>query len=403
MKSACMKSLARPDWNLIAAGWALVNFFLFQEYGVKVVNDSRMYLYLAEGVRDSGPGFVNDHYRWYFTYILLIAGVQGLGGSYGSIVLVQVLLSGLSLVFLYKATRLVSSGRYTPLLAVLMYLFWIKVSMWNMYLLTESIHLSLLIMTFYWLLRLRASRDALIPFMLSFMLFFFTRPSAVIFLAAAAGMVVVTAWGKPWPGKRYLKPAGIAGVLLLALLINRMLDTFLLLENYARGELVYGISTFETYRYRDLLTLEVPAGLHLPEHGGALMNILSFIVHNPLFFAKLFLGKLLLLLVHAKPYNSLLHNVLIACTLYPLYFFATLGLGRIGGKALQVFFIAFFAGTMLMVALTVEDWDGRFLMPVMPFLCILGAEGFRRVGGAIGLSEIKPLAGNGVHGGAEQA
>jgi hypothetical protein len=86
--------------------------------------------------------------------------------------------------------------------------------------------------------------------------------------------------------------------------------------------------------------------------------------------------KLALFFGHVKPYFSLLHNAYIAIVLYPLYFFAYRACRSVRfNRSALVFLLSFVGVQGATVMVTTENWDGRFLMPALPFIFILSAFG----------------------------
>jgi hypothetical protein len=161
-------------------------------------------------------------------------------------------------------------------------------------------------------------------------------------------------------------------ILLLAcfFLLNNMLSQFTLVESYAKGEVIYP---------NIRLGVEVPNDLMIPDTSlSPLARLGMFVFYNPFYFAKITLLKLFLFLANVKPYFSWLHNLLITLVLYPLYIFAFLGFKHFHDKICGKYFIlGFILAQCLTVMLTTENWDGRFLIPILPFILILSAMGIQ--------------------------
>lgn len=144
-----------------------------------------------------------------------------------------------------------------------------------------------------------------------------------------------------------------------------MLADYELIESYASGELVYP----------NAVSYEPPDNLLIPEKSySPLLQIMLFAVNNPLYFLKLLFTKLFLFFGNIKPYFSILHNALIVIVLYPAYYLAARGYKSIKGHSREkIFILTFIAFQALTVALASENWDGRFLIPVLPFVFILAS------------------------------
>ncbi|MCA6404672.1 MAG: hypothetical protein IM594_03590 [Cytophagales bacterium] len=148
-----------------------------------------------------------------------------------------------------------------------------------------------------------------------------------------------------------------------------MLEGGDLIDSYARGEVIYpNIS----------IGLEIPADLIIPpKNEPAFARLFTFAFDNPVYFAKLSFYKLILFIGNVKPYFSPIHNSIIVLILYPIYIFAIIGYFRFGKTQYEKYFIlGYVASLALTISLTSENWDGRFLVPVLPFIFLLASHGF---------------------------
>lgn len=299
---------------------------------------------------------------WYTSYIALLAVILGLGGNYVWVVGVQIMLSGVAAVFLAWAIRKVTGDARIAFVAVLLYLAWVKIHQWNIFIYTESLFTSLAIISFAtWVLSQRPWQFVLSGLLI--VLAFFARPTGFSFLAGwlVYGLVALPLRQKfKWLAGLALLSAGL-------LLLNFMLKDFVLVESYARGEIIYPDIT---------LGLQPPADIQLPDDEyGSLVRLGLFIWYQPDYFTIISLTKLLLFFANVKPYFSLLHNAMIVLLLYPLYYFAVLGYRYFPAKKLRFFLLGFIGSQAATVMLTTNDWDGRFLVPVLAFVFILSAVG----------------------------
>lgn len=121
--------------------------------------------------------------------------------------------------------------------------------------------------------------------------------------------------------------------------------------------------------------------LVLPPGGlGQMSRVLHFAGHNPGFLARLMAGKLLVFFSSVKPYYSLGHRLISVLVLWPLYYLAFRG-----ARQARVWLPAraFLIGVPLLqagvVMLTVDDYDVRFLAPVLPFIFVLAALELQRL------------------------
>jgi hypothetical protein len=147
-----------------------------------------------------------------------------------------------------------------------------------------------------------------------------------------------------------------------------MLTTFDLIQSYAKGEIIYPNINF---------WIEKPESLLLPPDSmQPLASLIFFMAHNPAYFFKLSSVKMILYYGHVKPYFSWVHNTAIVLLLYPLYFLAGWAAWRSKiNKPVLLFLLSYIFLQGATVMLTAENWDGRFLVPVLPFVFVLSALG----------------------------
>jgi hypothetical protein len=195
---------------------------------------------------------------------------------------------------------------------------------------------------------------------------FFVRPTGFAFLIGLIAYLVFLIKSKI--DKRLFVSTFVVVTAATFLLACYMLEGADLIDSYARGEVIYpNIS----------VGLEIPADLVIPTKDAPVFaRLFTFAFDNPVYFAKLSFYKLILFIGNVKPYFSPIHNAIIVLILYPIYIFAIIGYFRFGKTQFEKYFIVgYVASLALTVSLTSENWDGRFLMPVLPFIFLLASHG----------------------------
>ena len=370
----------RPiDGLILLIVWVGVNGGLYAHYGVKVVNDSPRYLEYAQKII-YGSGWYEPHNFWYVGYVLFITMVKGVFATNEAIIAAQVIVHGLASVALYRTSYHLFASRRAALTTALLFLGWIELPTWNFYILAESWYVSLLCFVLYCITSFTGSLRRLIFTTLLVLLTFFTKPTGIAILLAY-GVFLISYYQvrvRKLTPERYL--LAILGLLSLYGLVNQMLSSFVLIENYATGEVVYGMSTTEGYAGKEQLVLFTEDLLLPSTNLDPIPRLLLFITNNPTYFITLSLTKAAYFLGHVRPYYSWLHNAFIVVTLYPLYLLAskTLWQGRVIG-AVRSSLLTFILVHLTAIMFTSVDWDGRFLMPLLPTVFLLGVGGASRM------------------------
>ena len=377
-----------PHHRAVLVGlWLLVQAaFLVRNHGPHYANDSEIYLGYSTNVAKNGyykdeptvivPGqppvpaeqFVYEHTQRYILYAWFQVVWLWLKTGWWGIVLGQIAVSGLAAWALYGGVRHLAGARGAATLATLLFLLWPDIQQFNAYLLTESLFISLSVLSFAAFVRVRAGGwRAWATLVLVLGLTALTRPNGFVltFAALTAGLENL----RQRPGRRLFWAA--VGAVVLAIppalvVLNQRLQSYFIVETYQRGELIFGSPVWAVH----------PATpLDMPADGiGQVPRILYFAAHNPGFLLRLMFGKLFVYVSGLKPYYSVAHRLAYVLVLWPLYYLAVRG-ARCSGvwKLARVFLAAVPLWQAAIIMLTVEDWDVRFQAPVLPFVFILAA------------------------------
>lgn len=342
--------------------WTALQLILFFHYGVNTSVDSAMYqdnaAALLRGVFPQGRDI------GYISYSIFLAAASLLGGD-DVAVLFQVLFSGVALYFLYRAAYKITANEITSLLMCTFYLGWIKIHQWNFFIYTESLFTSMAIISFAALVLSRTKKH----YALTLIIFLFTvliRPTGIALLT---GFLV---YGLAYLYDQVSRTAWIITVFIVIasglLILNVVMKDYGFIDSYRNAELIYPNISLGLQPPIDLI---ISSDEHAP-----LIRLIMFIYSNPIYFLKITLLKLLLFIGNVKPYFSVVHNAGIVAFLFPLYFFAAKGFQYFPLNRKEHYFITgFVIMQCAIVSLTSENWDGRFLIPVLPFVFMLSAVG----------------------------
>jgi hypothetical protein len=377
-----------PHHRVLLVGlWLLVQAaFLVRYHGPHYANDSELYLAYSTNVAKNGyykfepivvvPGqapvapdtFVLEHTQRYVLYTWFQIVWLWLKTGWWGIVLGQIMVSGLAACALYNGVRRLASGQCAAALATLLFISWPDIQQFNCYLLTESLFISMSVLSFAAYVRVRTGGwRAWVVFLLTLLLTALTRPNGFVLTLAAltAGLENL----RQRPSKRLFWAAVgaiVVAIPLALVVLNQRLQSYFIVETYQRGELIYGSSVWAVHSATPLM---------MPSDGiGQVPRILYFAAHNPGFLLRLMFGKLFVFVSGMKPYYSVAHRIVYVLVLWPLYVLAVRGTQRQDvWKLGRVFLAAVPLWQAAVIMLTVEDWDVRFLAPVLPFVFILAA------------------------------
>jgi hypothetical protein len=366
---AARRLWAAHPW-LLAGLWVLLQIaFLVRYHGPHFANDSAPYLDYAHNIAERGY-FEPGHYRRYILYPLFESLFLRLGWGWWGIVGGQLVLAGLAARALYGATRRLTpgGGRRAAALATALFILWPETQQFNAYLLTESLFISLSVLALAAFVQARRGRPGDYLLLVALLLLCaLARPNGFVvgMAAALAGLLSLA----HRPDKR---PLGLVLLVLLALspvlwrLLNYQLATYTLIETYQRGDLIFLVKDWAVHAARPLV---------LPPPGLSPVGRLAYFYwHNPVVGLRLVLGKLFVFASGLKPHYSLLHKLMSVLLLWPCYWLAARAARQRQvwrpARLLLVLVPVLQAG---IVMLTVDDYDVRFLAPVLPFVFVLAA------------------------------
>ena len=345
--------------------WAIVGIHLLllagihTEQGVLTDKEALKYIGCASGVLHGDFSDLFGNYLKYGAYVLFLLPFVALGIPALAVV-PQIILGILAALALGRfVTRIThASGRQAAQpaagnLAMALLLLCHPVQQWTLALYTEAFFTSMAILFVERITRHKGPDAWTIALAL---LTVFARPVGMLFVGPAllwkAAQHPAFARLKAW------LPAGYAAVLLLAISLPGIRAPQL--EPIVEAHIVAGFP-------RD-------AGAMAHFHGSSILAAQRFLLerHGAAEWALLFLRRAASLPDLTRPYYSTAHNLLngLWMLLYPL---ALWGLWRWRGHPTVRLVAAMLVLHMLLVGLTHDEWSGRFMVPLLPWVIACAA------------------------------
>ncbi|WP_194778622.1 hypothetical protein [Pararhodonellum marinum] len=370
-----MRSTNLIHLSILTGLFLLVNGLWFLKMGVMTDDDTWGYMLYAEEIRENGL-FYKPHLFWYIGYVLFILGANSILPGLGGIVFFQYVFAYAALIALYFASINLYLNPKAALLTCIWFLGFMMISFWNLFLYAESLMISLYCISFFFLsLAYRGKFNALHWILGTIILIWaiLVKPTGVALLAGLMAVAIAFAW-KRISALGWKLAFSIALIMGFLVLLNQMLGTFGIVEAYQNGEVVFNIHKMSHMDYAAFLMVSVPESLTLPtEEWSPLGKIVYLWIFNPLYSLQLFGTKLFYYLMYVRPYYSWVHNILALCALIPMYFaFVQAIRGNSLGWYFKVFSLTLIGCSALSVALLSDNWNSRFLMPVLPLVFLVG-------------------------------
>ncbi len=356
---------------LITLVYIILSYISYTKYGVKVVSDSPRYIEYAQELL-SQPFYWHKHQSKYLGYVLFLMFLFKGGLSVKSVIIVQYIVTYLSIIIFYKSINIVLKSKSISLAFTILYLCNFEVIYWNSYILCESFYTAFIIFSLYaFLIYHYEDKKILLPIILFTIII---KPTGIAILLSFLLYVFLVKSNL----SNNRKTMFFVILFILFVILSRIyLRSFNVISEYVRGEVVYAVSIYKSiiqqfpYLVIENKNIKIP-----PEHLLTFDRIILFIVENPIYWLKLFFRKLFFYILHIRPYWSNFHNINSLIVLLPCYALIIFRLIKVGVNRKDIVLIGLIFLNSLIVSCTIVDWDGRFFMPIYPIIILCTAEGY---------------------------
>jgi hypothetical protein len=353
----------RAAGALVAAS-IVVNVAIVAAVGIQEGFDTRVFRSGAAHMLAGEP--LQGKEPSYRGYAALLAVCRTLGVGERGVIAFQFGVAALATLALFALGRLLG-GVTAGTLAAAFFVVDVDVARWHVYLLTDSLYMSLVVLATW---SVHRAAGASWP----------SRAGAAVVVACAAilrpnGWLLVPIALIYWIVKTSVQPSmklaasaavllAFAGALAFSGTSRSAFQSERPDESLRQGVL---ISNFDGWR----LTMPADAVPSEPNAG----RILSYILRHPWATTKLAAARVGIELAHARPFYSRAHNVVVLGMLALIYPFVALGFARHVDQPLAWLIAAVVVSDFLVVAATFADWDGRFLLHTFPLMLVLASAG----------------------------
>lgn len=331
--------------------WLLVQFSLYHYYGFRTDYEGGKYLYDADQLSQFKP--VKSIRNFYAFHSLIIAFLLKLKLGLVSVFIFQAVLNLFASFRFYQSALILYRNHKLAFTVSAILILTFQVQMWNFYIYTESLFISVLVLIFYRLVVFDffKARDyiwlAAYTIILSFI-----RPNGVLLLLPLS-LFFLYGYSRYRFPLRYTIPLFVSFTLLL--LAHFFGDASIMLAFASKA----WKESWVIWEYAEI--------------SGDGFSPFASVIYT--FFLRLiyFFGMI-------RPYFSDLHNLLII-SFYPLYLLAIYGLKRFWkNNSLTALFVFSLVLTFsLFTLLTFVNWHGRFIAPLLPFFIIMAGFGLKRL------------------------
>gem|GEM_PF-370473 len=357
---------------IIFCFWLVMQTILLSVFGIVTVREAIKYYDEAKYLLQQGH-FSEPKYLLYSGYIFLHIIFIKLNCETAGVFITQILANLLSLYLFFKLAFIISKDIVIAFIAGLLLAICYPWQYWAVNLFTESFFCSLIIIFTYVLFNPQMRSKAwLIITVCLFLLLLISRPTGILFIPVMCCLFMY----KLIRSKRITVAITISAI---------GLTVFIVVLEYA----MKGGSSYDFMKplVENNVICDIPEFVS-PQHstvsvlGNSLESIWIYIKQNTLQFLKLAGLKFLSYWGMTRTYYDAKHNLGLMCFFYPLYFLAIIGLRRLWSmnKYLLIYIVGLLIIFTLSVMFTCDDWNNRFIMPVLPFVLLLAAIGVKHLG-----------------------
>lgn len=347
----------RQPLFLLGALFVVLHLALWLTKGISLDLEAEKYISQGKILFERG-GLSESKYVFYLPVILLVWLCHWLHISVVWVALFQVLLSAVGQYYFFRLVK-ANAGQSAALLASLLLLVFLPLQLWNFFLYTDSIFISLTLI-YFWIIYRHAGRGwaGNLFVLLMLMLLVVSRPHGLLFIPPTFIYYLLLA---PSARQRWVTVAAGALVLMVMFLfMNRI---------FTGGEDMDALKPF-VEEHVICFVPQNPAGadLILQKTDSPVADIIYYAWHNPVHFLRLMALRLYSFFNLTRPYYSMIHNIGLLAFLIPMYLFALAGIRRAWyqQRPLVFFFILFLILYPMGITFQCDDWHSRFTMMVIP-------------------------------------
>jgi Dolichyl-phosphate-mannose-protein mannosyltransferase len=344
---------------LLISLFLLVNALIVMTVGVRIGGDSPRYLDGAENLLRGLP--LQERQPYYTGYLLLIAFCRSIGIGLPGVIAIQLIMAGLAAAALYDLGCKLH-GESAGLFAALLFVANPDIARWNAYILTDSLYISLVILAVWSTHKAFELRG-----------YWYVLAAAVLVAATlirpnGSVLILVSALHL----SSGINHRSLRRLVISAILLASILGALALLRFYT---LRFGDNPVTILRYgiTGISEWSVMMPSEPEPFAGEWTDLIVYVVRHPVASLRLGATRIAIELIHVRPFFSSTHNALVLATLPVIYLLALAGLGLSRNRSLTRLILLTITGHLAVVAATYADWDGRFLLYVLPLICLLSS------------------------------
>ncbi|HYF29757.1 MAG TPA: hypothetical protein VD993_01415 [Chitinophagaceae bacterium] len=356
---------------LLVIAFCLVQTGLLLAFGIYTQEEAAKYVYEAGYFTQHGT-FSQPKYVFYSGYIFLHILSNAVHAGFAGVYAVQLLLNAFATYCFYRLALQTAGNKTAAFIGTLLLILCIPFQKWTVYLFTESVFFSLMIIYCYVLFKpYRNVYAKLASILLLLLLLVIARPTGMLAIPATIMLASLYLFRQ---GRKLLAFAiWVPGLLIAVWLADTAMK--------GKGEFDFILPLVEEHIICGLTNRDAGETWYFYEDGkpeeSSFLGLIAYAAQNFTSFVRLAFMRLGAFFALVRPYYSELHNFLLVVGFYPMYVLAVYAVGYLKRHArpFLIFSLTLIATFAFSVMLTCDDWHNRFIMPVMPLILLYAGMG----------------------------
>ncbi len=357
--------LLRYGKLITACMWLISTTIYLSIYGVVTELEAAKYINEANYYLNTGSFSAPRFYFYSATIFMLALAIKINIGMFGAFV-IQALLNLFAFMLFYQALTKIFQKPITPILIILYLLAFSPYQSWVVFLYTESIFFSSILILISTLILYKPDNlKNILIIALALLFCFISRPLGILFGAGVYLYIFYSARNK-W--RIVIGFSSLLFILLGYFFINVIFSSihdWSITQAFEEESIICDLPASQPYQQIDL-----------SESGSPIYKLWYYISHNFSHFLRFAGTKLQYFFLMTRDYYSSLHNAFLLLNVIPLYLLAA-GSFFIKRKYFSKGVIVFLVATILVYTATIilqcDDYHNRFILSIYPVFVLLAA------------------------------
>jgi len=332
------------------------------QQGIKYWLDTERYLEAADNILSGIP--LQDREVQFSGYILILAFIKLLKLPLVSIVIIQIIVAIIAAFLMFRIIIQITESKIAALLSIFLFLCNPFITKWHLYILTESLYTSLILIyliTLYYAITNKNYYNYILTFIL-LLITISIRPNAWLLLPLSFVFIIIYSNWRKYTKITLSILIPISFILILAGIseINKSIMITTPIDNLENGITVWGHNELNLNMPKDSVInrTDWTAGF-------------SYVLKHPLASTKLACMRIWYSIIHIRPFHSVEYKTHVLIWILPAYLLTIIALVKFWRRKLIKLGFWFIATHLIVIALSYAEHDSRFDIYILPIFYLI--------------------------------